>query len=58
MKKESQTFINLKIDEKDNALLKEIAKAKGNIPKSNVIRIAISEYIQRNKNLINEKGES
>ena len=57
MKKENQTFINLKIDEKDNKLLKKIAKAKGNIPKSNVIRIAISEYIQRNKNLINEKSE-
>ena len=54
MKKEKTVTACIRIREKDDILLKKIAIAKGNISKSNMIRMAISEYIQRNKQLIEE----
>lgn len=57
MKNKEMIYASIKIQKKDDTLLKKIAIAKGKISKSNMIRMAITEYIERNKYLINEKSE-
>jgi metal-responsive CopG/Arc/MetJ family transcriptional regulator len=44
--------LNFKLSEKQLEDLEKLSKAMGNVSKSNLIRIAITEYIMKYKNLI------
>jgi metal-responsive CopG/Arc/MetJ family transcriptional regulator len=44
--------LNFKLSEKQLEDLEKLAEAMGNVSKSNLIRIAITEYIMKYKNLL------
>ena len=54
-KKESYKQINISLSRKQNEELDHLSKALGNVSKSNLIRIAIAEFLNRNKELIKVK---
>jgi len=46
--------LNLKLTEKQLNQLEDLSTAMGNVSKSNLIRIAITEYIMKYKDLLEE----
>jgi metal-responsive CopG/Arc/MetJ family transcriptional regulator len=54
-KKDSFKQINVSLEENQYQKLDHLSKALGNVSKSNLIRIAIAEFLHRNRELIKVK---
>jgi metal-responsive CopG/Arc/MetJ family transcriptional regulator len=54
-KKDSFKQINVSLAENQYQKLDHLSKALGNVSKSNLIRIAIAEFLHRNRELIKVK---
>lgn len=46
--------INLKLTEKQHKDLEKLSTAMGDVSKSNIIRIAITEYVMKYRSLVQE----
>ena len=55
MTKKDSFQINVALSEKQYEELDHLSKALGNVSKSNLIRIAIAEFLDRNRELIKVK---
>ena len=55
MTKKDSFQINVALSEKQYEELDHLSKALGNVSKSNLIRIAIAEFLHRNRELIKVK---
>ena len=55
MTKKESFQINVALSEKQYEELDHLSKALGNVSKSNLIRIAIAEFLDRNRELIKVK---
>ena len=55
-KKDSVKQINISLSEKQYKELDHLSKALGNVSKSQLMRIAIAEFLDRNRELIKVKG--